>query len=603
MRNIKTGVTNDRDVVARQRGIVQLICAALAVALSLSSILMLGALSHLKYTSLQMYLIRLYGEERTRRYFTPSVFLSFLARMRLGAALLQVIAIALYALRSQVARYLITFARALSHSLRHQRRSHLNIGGVPAVSLGLITLAGLVLRLHFINQPMRYDESATVLGYASKPFYLGLSIYNEPNNHFFHTLLVHISMMIAGSAEWAVRLPALIAGVMLCLLAYALSLRLSGRTGALWAASLVSTSSILIEYSTNARGFTLICCATVVILIAGLEALTYAAPWWFFVFGLTAIIGFWTIPIFLFPFGGILLWLATESATRRGKFRHVFWHRLALSCGLASAGTLLVYLPAIAVNGPSALFRNQWVAPQNLQSWLSGNESQLRTTSELWTRDLPSGWTLILTIGLLWSLVVYPRLRRLLLSLVTWTVFLLVARRFVPVARIWLMYLPILLVVSASGLSWIFEHLVPQEKRPILGIAGSLLITVVLGEPSLRTNSVLNSTETGVLRSARGIVEVMSTKNVPPETVFRSSISDIPLQYYWWRRTGYRPSNPTSLELQQKVGHPVWCVVNTINGETLEIFSTNNKIKKVEILDHQHFEGAEVYHFSWEQAP
>lgn len=308
-------------------------------------------------------------------------------------------------------------------------------------------------------------------------------------------------------------------------------------------------------------------------------------------------------PHFSFSFWRHILWLAIEAATRRGKFRQVFWHRLTLSCGLASAGTFLVYLPAIAVNGPSALFRNQWVAPQNLQSWLSGNASQLRTTGELWTRDLPTGWTVILMSGFLLSLVVYPRLRRLLVSLITWTVFLLVARRFVPVARIWLMYLPILLVASASGLSWIFEHLVPREKRPILGIAGSLLITVVLGVPSLRTNSVLNSTETGVLISAREIVEFMSTKNIPPETVFRSSVSDIPLQYYWWRRTGYRPTNPTSLDLQQKVAHQPWCVLNTINGETLETFSADNKIDKIEILDHQHFEGAEVYHFSWEQAP
>ncbi len=194
--------------------------------------------------------------------------------------------------------------------------------------------------------------------------------------------------------------PALIAGVVLCLLAYALSLRLSSRTGALWAASLVSTSSILIEYSTNARGYTLICCATVALLIAGLEALTCAAPSASCVW-IDSNNRLLDNPHFSFSFWRHILWLAIEAATRRGKFRQVFWHRLTLSCGLASAGTFLVYLPAIAVNGPSALFRNQWVAPQNLQSWLSGNASQLRTTGELWTRDLPTGWTVILMSGFL----------------------------------------------------------------------------------------------------------------------------------------------------------------------------------------------------------
>ena len=60
---------------------------------------------------------------------------------------------------------------------------------------------------------MRFDEAFTFLRFASQPLLEGLTTYAEPNNHLFHTLLVHISTSLFGDQPWAIRLPALLAGV------------------------------------------------------------------------------------------------------------------------------------------------------------------------------------------------------------------------------------------------------------------------------------------------------------------------------------------------------------------------------------------------------
>jgi hypothetical protein len=581
---------------ADKTGIPEIICISLAAIVALLAVALLLVSFRLTYGNIQTHLTQLYGEARTSRYFTPTVFHLFITRLRLGAACLFGGAIALVVSRRILGRPLYSFWSALSLSFRHERRARSEKKVADVATLAFIALIGLFLRLRFIDQPMRYDESATVLGYASKPFYLGLSIYNEPNNHLFHTLLVHIAMMIAGSAAWAVRLPTLIAGILLCVLTFAAARRFSNSTAALWAAAFVSASSILVEYSTNARGYTIVCCATMALLIAGFETLRRASPWWFFVFGATAVLGFWTIPIFLIPYGGVMLWLAWESIFRHPRFRKIFWLRLIVTNVVAGAATVMVYLPPIAVAGPNALFRNQWVAPRNLRSFLTGNLAQLRLTGQLWTRDLPFWWAVMLAMAFLLSLAFYPRLRRLLLSLFAWTVFLFIARRFVPFARNWLLFLPIYLTGAAAGLAWLFDRFIPATTRKVLAPISAIVAALILSIPILRSGSVLASTETGILKSAPEVANFVASRGIAPNQLFRNSTSDLPFQYYWWRRTGSRPSVPTRQQLEAVGVRDPWFLLNTTYGENLPAFSKQHGYAEVKILDKYSFSGADLYH-------
>ena len=105
---------------------------------------------------------------------------------------------------------------------------------------------------------MRYDESATFMWYASQPFYVGLSKYTAPNNHLFHTLLVHISYQLFGDSVFSLRFPAFLAGVLIIPFTYLTFRYVYDRHTGLFTAALAGSSSLLIQYSTNARGYTLV---------------------------------------------------------------------------------------------------------------------------------------------------------------------------------------------------------------------------------------------------------------------------------------------------------------------------------------------------------
>ncbi len=94
--------------------------------------------------------------------------------------------------------------------------------------LSVLVLFGVAvgIRIFFVNVPMEHDEAYTFSVFAVQPLRLGLSDYHYPNNHLFHTLLVHISYQLLGIQPWTVRLPALLAGALLAPFGYGLARRL-----------------------------------------------------------------------------------------------------------------------------------------------------------------------------------------------------------------------------------------------------------------------------------------------------------------------------------------------------------------------------------------
>jgi hypothetical protein len=121
----------------------------------------------------------------------------------------------------------------------------------------LLPITVVILALLFLFQPMRYDEAYTFTHFASTPLYLALSNYSSTNNHLLNTLLVHFSYILFGNHPWALRLPTLIAGWLLVPGTYLVTRTFFGKHAALLAAALVASSSALILFSANARGYTL----------------------------------------------------------------------------------------------------------------------------------------------------------------------------------------------------------------------------------------------------------------------------------------------------------------------------------------------------------
>ena len=189
---------------------------------------------------------------------------------------------------------------------------------------GAIVIIAVAIRVAYLDVPLRYDEATTYNNFVSKPLYVALANYATPNNHLLHTFLAKVSVGVFGSAEWAIRLPALLAGIALVPATFALARVYYGRAAALLAAALVASSSTLVEYSTNARGYTLVALATVLVFLAAARALETDSLGAWAAIAVAGALGLYAVPIMVYPLGGALLWLLVSGWLRGHKVGTLF---------------------------------------------------------------------------------------------------------------------------------------------------------------------------------------------------------------------------------------------------------------------------------------
>jgi uncharacterized membrane protein len=167
---------------------------------------------------------------------------------------------------------------------------------------------------------MRLDEAAQYVILASQPLSTITTNYLHNTNHPLHTLLVHFVTRALGSdAPWCIRLPALVAGVMVIPATYAVFGRLFDRRTGLLAAALTAFVSPLVEYSTNARGYTLEVLLVLVVIYAAARVLrTGRRAWWGALVSAT-LLGFYTMPTMTMFFASTAVWMlqSTRPSDRR----------------------------------------------------------------------------------------------------------------------------------------------------------------------------------------------------------------------------------------------------------------------------------------------
>ena len=84
----------------------------------------------------------------------------------------------------------------------------------------------------------------------------------------------------------------------------------------LLAAALVAASSTLVEYSTNARGYTLVALATVLVFLAAARALDRDSVGAWAVVAVVGALGLYAVPIMVYPLGGVFVWILVVRLAR-----------------------------------------------------------------------------------------------------------------------------------------------------------------------------------------------------------------------------------------------------------------------------------------------
>jgi 4-amino-4-deoxy-L-arabinose transferase-like glycosyltransferase len=323
-------------------------------------------------------------------------------------------------------------------------------------ALAAITVAAAVLRFRDLFQPMDYDEAFTWVYFASRPLGQALSDYSLPNNHLFHTLLVHAAAALLGNHPWVLRLPAFLAGVALVPATHLLCRRFFEARAGVLAAALTACAPSLVNYSANARGYTMVCLAFVgtLGLAARITKADRARDWILFVAFST--LGLYTIPTMLYAFGGIVLWLAAELWLDGNPRRALLWRRTGLSVLAVATLTVLLYAPIWARSGWATLFSKGTGSPSWPLFWTTMAASVADVWRQ-WNAGLPPAAAVILgaafVAGVAWhrslsSFRVSPALAAFLFPAAP-----LLLQRVVPFTRVWLYLLPLYFSTAAAAVS------------------------------------------------------------------------------------------------------------------------------------------------------
>ena len=280
--------------------------------------------------------------------------------------------------------------------------------------------AALLARLFFIDLPIDYDEAYTFTEFAQHSFRQVISDYHVPNNHVFQTILVRLSFLIFGAAPWALRIPVLLAGLALVPATYILASQLYDSPKGFVAASLVAASPALIIYSVTARGYMLVTLFTVLTLILGLYVSKHKnLVGWVLIVLFTAL-GFYSIPIMLYPFGVLLVWLVLlgvrkEISPEYNDFGHWFKY-LAAASAAAGVITILLYSPIFFTNGVTNFFNGARVVKSIslnvFVAGLPGKIDEVLFTWRDWHFNTPPAVEYILIPGVLLSFVFHRRISK-----------------------------------------------------------------------------------------------------------------------------------------------------------------------------------------------
>lgn len=446
------------------------------------------------------------------------------------------------------------------------------------IALAILLSLGVALRAIYLTQPMRYDEAVTYMYFVRLPWTEALSTYTYPNNHLFHTLLAKISVSAFGNFPWALRIPALLAGILVVPASYVVVRALYGARAALIATGLVATSGVLVMYSTNARGYTMTVLAFLLLVLLALRLRSATGRNEWIVFAVVAALGLWTIPIMLYPLGCVAGWYALTALVEGRREDH---KRLAIALGVAGVLTILLYWPVFSRSGVAAVTRNRFVAPS---PWFEFFEELPRTLNEAvqsWGLGLPPLLSLVLLGAAVYAVVRHRAVSTLRIGLplaaFVWSAWLLVVNHKAPFPRTWLWFLPVASGLAGAGLIAIVGKLGERGRRiasdgaPLLAVA----IAVACGFSVVTSFAVLLTRDTGTYREAEEATAIIRGFIQPRDRVIAAIPTNGPLEYYFDRAGIHR----AQLYLDPKAAARAIGVVDMAEGQTLDALVSQSFVR------------------------
>jgi Dolichyl-phosphate-mannose-protein mannosyltransferase len=374
--------------------------------------------------------------------------------------------------------------------------------------LGIITLCGLVLRmLIMIDRPIGYDEAYTFIYFASRPFKYILADYHVPNNHILNTILIGIAYRILGGHIWIVRLPAFVASLLSIPAAYFAARRFYTYNQALAASAVLAIYPSLIYSSANGRGYMLIVLFSFMLINVGGKLVYKQDRVSLLAFAIIGALGFYTVPIFLYPMAGVSLWVIVNYLISYESWKNKITQLVVFlgACMLSGLLVLILYSPVIIFGtGFNSIVNNETVTSRTWSYFIQTLNPRIMKTWADWRVDLNLEARYLLISGFLLSLVFYRKASNQKLPLQIFlflaVAILLILQRVAPQPRIWTYLELFCLVCSIAGLIWAME-------TPLKKIAGEIFSTKILPIATLLFTIIIFTNSLMTTQSASAIAD------------------------------------------------------------------------------------------------
>jgi hypothetical protein len=394
------------------------------------------------------------------------------------------------------------------------------------IALLLITVIAIAVRTYYLSLPIKYDEAFTFLEYARQPLWNSISNYSSTNNHLLNTLFIHFSTSVLGNHAWALRLSDFAFGCLLVPATYVLGRIFSKSEAALVAAALVAGSPKLVEYSVNARGYTLLAFLSIALVAIGFRLISSANVMAWAGFVGVAALGFFTVPTMIYVYAAVVLWMSVKSGWDRLVLKKIF-----IASGATLSVTAVLYSPVVIESGLRALLFNRFIRPLALHDLIHQVPMLAFAVWNSWTAAVPGPLVVALLIGLSIGMLYNKDLFQLLFSFATAAITLIAVQRVIPPSRVFLFGLPIIAICASYG----FVHLLgrwPGKFRLALLRVSAVVLAAWMGWAVVRGESVLASEETGSFQDAAEVINFLDSVATPDDLVLMVLPVDQPFKYY-----------------------------------------------------------------------
>jgi len=337
----------------------------------LSAILLILALSffyflHTNYNALCTRLLTSINklnraEEFKQKYFTKKLFYSI--RILSGVLLLMGVVAALFLknrsyaafnyLINSILYFLINVRSFFSNSFK---------GNKYLIIYAIILL--VITCFNIFQQPIMYDEATTGIDYIRSGVIPSAIYYNAPNNHIFYNVLSSIIYKIPLDLKIESRIVDLLIIFSCFIILFRLLERYYGKNIALISTTLFCYCFPIMLYAFQARGYLMLTFFALIQIYSALKIISNATQnsrFYWMTFSLSSILGFYTMPSFLYPYVAINIFLLFCGGNSVGQIKTLIINNIIIGIIV-----LLLYTPVFVVNGVQAVTNNQYVQRQSL---------------------------------------------------------------------------------------------------------------------------------------------------------------------------------------------------------------------------------------------